>query len=151
MGTLEATHTVEIEAPLERVYEVAADVATCDVWTPSVLTVDGIEKNSDGSAALVEMENDAIVKKTKTIIRYDYGGRPGRIAWEQEEGDAKWMTGSWELTAIDEDHTRAVYSLQTDPGRILGMLLRGPVEGKVKEFLSKGAAEGLKTQVEGNA
>ena len=61
------------------------------------------------------------------------------------------MNGSWELTAIDEDHTRAVYSLQTDPGRILGMLLRGPVEGKVKEFLSKGAAEGLKTQVEGNA
>ena len=24
------------------------------------------------------------------------------------------------------------------------MLLRGPVEGKVKEFLTKGAAEGLK-------
>ncbi len=27
---------------------------------------------------------------------------------------------------------------------MLGMLLRGPVEGKVKEFLTKGAAEGLK-------
>ena len=37
MGTLEATHTVEIEAPLERVYEVAADIANCDKWTPSVL------------------------------------------------------------------------------------------------------------------
>ena len=35
-----------------------------------------------------------------------------------------------------------------DPGRMLGMLLRGPVEGKVKEFLTKGAAEGLKEYCE---
>jgi hypothetical protein len=31
---------------------------------------------------------------------------------------------------------------------MLGLLLRGPVEGKVKEFLTKGAAEGLKEHVE---
>jgi hypothetical protein len=117
MGTLEASHTVEIEAPLERVYEVAADVANCDKWTPSVLEVEVIEKHPDGSAKLVEMENDALVKKTKTI---------------------------------DDGRTRAVYTLRTDPGRVLGLLLRGPVEGKVKEFLSKGAAEGLKEYVEAN-
>jgi hypothetical protein len=33
---------------------------------------------------------------------------------------------------------------------VLGLLLRGPIEGKVKEFLSKGAAEGLKEHVEAN-
>jgi uncharacterized membrane protein len=147
MGTLEATHTVEIDAPLERVYEVAADVSSCDVWTPSVESVEVLDKNSDGTAKRVEMENDAMVKKTTTVMRYSYDP-PGKISWEQEEGDAKWLTGTWELSAIDESHTRAVYSLQTDPGRILGLLLRGPVEGKVKEFLSKGAAEGLKEQVE---
>ena len=34
---------------------------------------------------------------------------------------------------------------------MLGLLLRGPVEGKVKEFLTKGAAEGLKKHIEGGA
>lgn len=149
MGTLEASHTVEIEAPLERVYEVAADIANCDKWTPSVLEVEVIEKHPDGSAKLAEMLNDALVKKTKTILSYEYDGPTG-ISWEQEKGDPKWLTGTWELTAIDGGHTRAVYSLRTDPGRVLGLLLRGPVEGKVKEFLSKGAAEGLKEYVEAN-
>jgi hypothetical protein len=31
------------------------------------------------------------------------------------------------------------------------MLLRGPVEGKVKELLTKGAAEGLKREAESSA
>jgi uncharacterized membrane protein len=147
MGTLEASHTVEIDAPLERVYEVAADIENCDKWTPSVLEVEVIEKHPDGSTKLAEMQNDALVKKTRTILSYEYDDPTG-ISWEQEKGDPKWLTGTWELAAIDDGRTRAVYSLRTDPGRILGLLLRGPVEGKVKEFLTKGAAEGLKEYVE---
>jgi len=148
VGELSASHTVEIEAPIERVFEVAADIAACDEWTPSVETVEVLEKHPDGRAKLVEMENDAVIKKTHTTISYEYAG-PGQITWQQEDGEAKWMKGSWELTETGAGRTRAVYSLQIDPGRMLGMLLRGPVEGKVKEFLTKGAAEGLKTQVEG--
>jgi uncharacterized membrane protein len=147
VGELRASHTVEIEAPIERVYEVAADIAHCDEWTPSVESVEVLERHPDGSARLVEMENDAFVKKTRTMISYEYDG-PERMTWKQEQGDAKWLTGSWELTALDDGRTRAVYSLQTDPGRMLGLLLRGPVEGKAKEFLTKGAAEGLKEHVE---
>jgi len=37
---------------------------------------------------------------------------------------------------------------EVDPGRMLGMLLRGPVEGQVKNFLLGGAAEGLKQEAE---
>ena len=63
----------------------------------------------------------------------------------------KSLTGNWKLEAIDEGTTRATYSLEADPGRMLGMLLRGPAEGKVKEFLTKGAAEGLKEHSESSA
>lgn len=147
MGKIEASHTVEIEAPLERVFEVAADIGRCDEWTPSVISVEVIERHPDGHAKLVEMENDAKVKTSRTILSYEYDA-PGAISWKQEEGETKWLQGSWELSSIDEGRTKAVYSLQTDPGRMLGLLLRGPVEGKVKEFLTKGATEGLKEQVE---
>ena len=44
--------------------------------------------------------------------------------------------------------TRATYTLESDPGRILGMLLRGPAEAKVRDFLVGGAAEGLKERAE---
>ena len=143
MGKLEASHTVEIEAPLQRVYDAAADISRVDEWTPSVQSVEILDTNSDGSVARVELEVDAVVKTAKSLLAYTYAP-PNGISWTQEKGEVKSLDGEWKLEAIDDDHTRATYSLKADPGRMLGMLLRGPVEGKVKEFLTKGAAEGLK-------
>ena len=147
MGELNASHTVEIEAPLDEVYAVAANVAGAVEWQPSVVSIDVIEEYPDGAAKLVELEADAIVKKAKSVLRYEYSP-PGGISWVQEQGDTKSLTGQWELSAIDDGRTRATYALSADPGRMLGMLLRGPVEGKVKDFLTRGAAEGLKEHCE---
>jgi hypothetical protein len=49
---------------------------------------------------------------------------------------------------LGEGRTRATYALSADPGRMLGMLLRGPAEAKVRDFLLGGAAEGLKQRAE---
>lgn len=147
MGELEASHTVEIDAPIDEVYAVAADVPGAVGWQPSVESIDVIEKHPDGSAKVVELEADAVVKKAKSVLRYEYSP-PGRISWVQEQGDTKSLSGEWQLEAIDEGRTRATYALRADPGRMLGMLLRGPVEGKVKDFLTRGAAEGLKERCE---
>ena len=147
MGVIEASYTVEIEAPLERVYEVAADVSGAAEWQPSVLAVDVLETNPDGSARRVELEVDMKIKKSTAVLAYEYAP-PDALSWEQEKGEAKSLVGNWKLESIDAGNTRATYSLASDPGRMLGMLLRGPVEGKVKEFLTKGAAEGLKEYCE---
>jgi hypothetical protein len=87
------------------------------------------------------------VKKVRAWLRFDYDP-PSGLTWEQEKGDAKWLTGSWEVEELGDGRTRATYALRTDPGRVLGLLLRGPVEGKVKEILTKSAAEGLKRRAE---
>jgi hypothetical protein len=73
------------------------------------------------------------------------------MSWVQIEGDVKSLEGSWEFVELAAERTEATFALAVDPGRVLGMLLRGPVEGKVKEFLTKGAAEGLKEHVESAA
>jgi len=143
MGVIKGSHTVEIEAPLARVYEVAANVAGAAEWQPSVLAVEILDTHPDGSAHRVELEVDAVVKKSKAILAYEYE-QPNRVSWVQEKGDPKSLHGSWDLEQISAEQTRATYNLESDPGRMLGMLLRGPVEGKVREFLTKGAAEGLK-------
>jgi uncharacterized membrane protein len=150
MGQIHASHTVEIEAPRARVYEVAADVPGAAEWNPAMERVDVLETDAEGRATLVEVEADVKVKKSKSILRFAYD-EPGGLSWVQEKGDVKSVDGRWELDELDGGRTRATYSLAIDPGRILGMLLRGPVEGQVKDYLTKGAAEGLKTHVESQA
>jgi uncharacterized membrane protein len=150
MGTLEATWTVEIEAPRERCYQIAADVENAPRWQGTLEEVEILERDDAGRAVLVRTVSDAMVKKVGSRLRFSYDP-PDRITWEQEEGDTKWLTGSWEFTELDDQRTTASYGLRTDPGRILGLLLRGPVEGKVKELLTKSAAEGLKQRAEASS
>jgi uncharacterized membrane protein len=147
MGTLEASWTVEIDAPRERCWEVAADVPNSPEWQGTLEGVEVLETDADGRAMVVETVSDAAVKKVRARLRFAYDA-PDGITWEQEKGELKWLTGSWVFEELDAGRTRATYGLRADPGRMLGLLLRGPVEGKVKEMLTKSAAEGLKDYVE---
>jgi uncharacterized membrane protein len=150
MGTLEARWTVDIDAPRGRCYEIAADIEAAPVWQGSLVQVEVLERDGDGRALVVDTTSDVSVKKVQARLRFSYQP-PGGIMWEQEKGEVKWLVGSWEFDEAGEGRTRATYEIRSDPGRILGLLLRGPVEGKVKELLTKGAAEGLKQQAEGSA
>ncbi len=147
MGTLEASWEVVIDAPRERCFEIAADVANAPKWQGTLEEVEILESDAEGRPEVVETVSDAAVKKVKARLRFTYD-RPASITWVQEKGELKWLRGSWEFTELGRDRTGAVYALHADPGRILGLLLRGPVEGKVKELLTKGAAEGLKEYAE---
>ena len=106
-----------------------------------------LERDGERRPLVVETVSDATVKKVRARLRFAYDP-PGGLTWEQEKGEMKWLTGSWVFDELDGGRTRATYGLRSDPGRMLGLLLRGPVEGKVKEYLTKSAAEGLKEQAE---
>ena len=149
MGSLDASWTVEIDAPRQEVFDVAADVPASPVWQPALQTVETLETDDRGRATLVDSSSDAKVKTTRQRLRFNYDDEPAGMSWVQEEGDTKSLEGRWIFEELDGGkRTKATFALVADPGRVLGMLLRGPVEGKVKEFLTKGAAEGLKQHVE---
>lgn len=152
MGMLEASHTVEIDAPLQAVFDVAADVPGSIEWQPTMESVETIETDDRGRSTLIDSISDAQVKKTHQRLRFSYDDEPTGMRWVQEKGDLKSLEGQWIFEELDGGtRTRATFALVADPGRMLGMLLRGPVEGRVKEFLSKGAAEGLKEHMESQA
>lgn len=69
------------------------------------------------------------------------------MSWEQEKGDLKWLKGSWAFEDLG-DRTRATYTMEGDPGRMLGMLIRGPVEQSLRHLLVTVPAEGLKREAE---
>jgi uncharacterized membrane protein len=148
MGLLTGSRTVEIDAPVARCFEIAADIEGAPEWQGSLKDVEVLEKDADGRPHLVETVSDAKVKTVKSLLRFTYD-EPGNITWIQEKGDTKAVKGWWDLEDLGDDRTRATYNLEIDPGRMLGMLLRGPAEDKVRDFLLGGAAEGLKRHAEG--
>jgi len=81
------------------------------------------------------------------VLRFSYEP-PTAIRWVQEKGDTKSLIGSWAFEDLGGGRTRATYALEADPGRMLGLLLRGPAEGKVRDFLVGNAADGLKEKAE---
>jgi uncharacterized membrane protein len=139
--------SVEIDAPIERCFDIAADIEGAPKWQGSLKDVEVLSRDGDGRPEVVETESDAKVKTVKTRLRFSYQ-QPTRIEWIQEKGDVKSLKGWWDLEDLGDGRTRATYALEVDPGRMLGMLLRGPVEGQVKNFLLGGAAEGLKGEAE---
>jgi uncharacterized membrane protein len=147
MGNITGEKTVEIDAPIERCFEIAADIENAPEWQGSLKDVEVLERDKYKRAELVETESDAKVKTVKARLRFSYE-EPTRITWVQEKGDTKALKGWWDFEDLGEGRTRASYGLDVDPGRMLGMLLRGPVQDQVRNFLLGGAAEGLKKQAE---
>ncbi len=148
MADLEGTAQIEIDAPIERCWEVIADVERAPEWQGAMKSAKAVERDADGRPALVETKIDALVASVNVFLRFEYD-EPTGMRWTRERGDLKSLVGSWELEDLGDGRTRAAYGLRSDPGRVLGMLLRGPVEDKVRDFLLGGAAEGLKEKAEG--
>jgi uncharacterized membrane protein len=148
MGNIKGDRTVEIDAPIERCYEIAADIENSPEWQGSLKDVEVLERDGERRALLVETESDAKVKTVRALLRFSYEPPTG-IRWVQEKGDTKSLVGSWSFEDLGGGRTRATYALEADPGRMLGMLLRGPAEGKVRDFLVGNAADGLKQKAEG--
>jgi len=147
VGKISGERSVEIDAPIERCFQIAADIRNAPEWQGSLRDAEVLERGPDGRAELVETESDAKVKTVRALLRFSYD-EPIGIRWVQEKGDTKSLVGWWTLEDLGGGRTRATYGLEADPGRMLGMLLRGPVEGQVRNFLLGGAAEGLKQRAE---
>ena len=148
MGELHASWTAEIEAPIADVYAIAADVPNSPDWQPSLAAGDDASRPTTRAGRRSSTrEADAKVRTTKQRLRFSYD-EPTGMSWVQEKGDVKSLPAAGRSPSSAPDRTARSTSCAPTPGRMLGMLLRGPVEGKVKEFLTKGAAEGLKRAAE---
>jgi ribosome-associated toxin RatA of RatAB toxin-antitoxin module len=148
MGLIRGERSVEIAAPIAAVYAIAADVERAPEWQGSMTDAEVLSRDAEGRPEVVETVNDAKIKSIRTTLRFSYVS-PHRVEWIQEKGEVKSLHGWWELEDLGDNHTRASYGLEVDPGRMLGLLLRGPVEEQVREFLLAGAAAGLKGRAEG--
>jgi ribosome-associated toxin RatA of RatAB toxin-antitoxin module len=144
---LSGESTVDIAAPAARCFEIAADLERAHEWQGSLQSVEVLERDHRGLAVVVETVSDAKVKTIRSRLRFAYEPDTA-ITWSQEKGDVKSLHGRWFFEQLSDARTRATYRLEVDPGRILGMLIRGPAEDRVRQVLVGDAADGLKARAE---
>jgi carbon monoxide dehydrogenase subunit G len=147
MAHLAGSASSEIEAPLKEVWAVVEDVLSAPEWQGGLDAMSALEHDAEGRPTLVETENDIKVRRIKARVRFSYEA-PKRLSWTQEKGDMKSVEGSWELEDLGGGRTRATFTLDADPGRVLGMLIRGPVEAATRAMFVNGRPGELKRRME---
>lgn len=147
MGTITGTSTAEIEAPIDEVWALVEDVERAPEWQGGLKALRGVERDDEGRATLCESESDAKVRTIKSTVRFSYDG-PTTLTWRQETGELKSVDGAWRLDDLGGGRTRATYELEVDLGRMLGMVIRGPLVDLLRGQLAGARAKELKQAVE---
>lgn len=137
MGKLGGEAALDIDAPIEALWEICEDVETAPTWQNGLEEIEVLERDDDGRVLVANSLSDAKVRKVTTRVRFEYSA-PNELSWRQEKGDLKSLVGAWELEDLGGGRTRATYRLEGDPGRVLGMLIRGPIEDRLREMLVGG-------------
>jgi carbon monoxide dehydrogenase subunit G len=148
MGHLSGSASIEIDAPLEAVWAVIEDVMAAPQWQGGLETVTALERDADGRPTLVDSETDIKVKRIRSRVRIHYDG-PNRLSWTQVHGDAKSVDAVWELEDLGDGRTQVTYRLDADPGRVLGLIIRGPVQAAARAILVSARPGELRRRVEG--
>ena len=145
---IEGRASAEIDAPIDEVFAVAADVEGSPRWQPEIKVAECLERDADSRQVLVRTETDAKVRTLSSTLRFGYE-QPTGITWEQTDGDLKAVQGSWELEDLGDGRTRATYWMEVDLGRMLGMVIRGPLVGILRGQLVESMPGKLKRFIEG--
>jgi carbon monoxide dehydrogenase subunit G len=147
MAKLTGSSTAEINAPLAEVWALVEDVERAPDWQGGLKGLFALEHDSDGRATLCESETDGKVRTIKSTVRFSYDA-PTRLGWTQEKGELKSVEGSWALQELGASRTKATYDLEVDLGRMLGLVIRGPLVDLLRGMLVNARAGELKKAIE---
>lgn len=147
MGHLGGSATAEIDAPLQEVWAAVQDVMAAPEWQSGLDRMTALEHDPDGRPTLVDSESDIKVRRVKSRVHISYDG-PRRLSWSQEHGDLKSVEAVWELEDLGDGRTRVSYRFDADPGRLLGLVIRGPVHAATRAIFVSGRPGELKRRVE---
>lgn len=152
MADLSGSESLEIDAPIDHVFAIAADVERAPDWQGPMKSAIAHEYDDAGRPTLIETEIDASVASVKVLLRFDYS-EPHGLRWSRESGDLKSLDGSWTFEDLG-GRTRATYALEIGLPRRLALLaktVKGPVEARVRQLLAYRPVEGLKREAEATA
>ena len=143
----QATETMEIAAPPERVLEILLDFEAYPTWARDVKGVTVESHDAEGRGSEVTFRAAAMGRSTSYTLRYTYDDEPCRIAWELVRGDImRKLDGSYLLVPgpATTGCTHVTYHLDVD----LVVPLPGFVKRRAEAKIIHTALRELRAHVE---
>jgi uncharacterized protein YndB with AHSA1/START domain len=145
MAVIHADSTTEIDAPIERCWEVVADLTTAPDWQGGLERLDVVETDDDGRPVVCDTVTDAKFRKVHCRVRVGWEPQQ-RISFSRiESDDVDSMEAAWELEQLPGGRTRATYRLAVDVGPF-GLLAR-PLEKALRPIVVGARAKELEREV----
>jgi ribosome-associated toxin RatA of RatAB toxin-antitoxin module len=133
MTLLEGTSDGDVDAPIERCWEIVAAIDRSPEWQQGMESVDVLERDAEGRPSMCEIVVDAKFTKLRLRARVTYDA-PHRLAFAKAgPGSVERLEGSWELTDLGNGRTHVRYALAVDPGKV-GLLAR-PLERALRPIV----------------
>ena len=82
-----ATESITIDAPPERVWEIAVDIKNYPDWARDIKDVTVHETDAEGRPSEVEFRASALGRSTHYTLQYDYTNAPRELGWRMLRGD----------------------------------------------------------------
>jgi ribosome-associated toxin RatA of RatAB toxin-antitoxin module len=139
---LEGERATQLPVGLDAAYAAVAGVEDYPRWQSLVDHVELLERDGEDRPLLVSTALDAGIVKLRLILRYAYEP-PHVVRFALERGDVRDLRGEWRLRD-DDGATNASYHVQVDPGRRLGLLVRGSVADRLRAKVVDGTVEDLR-------
>ena len=98
VGDLSGEASIEIAAPLERCFAIAADIERAPEWQGAMRSARALQRGAGGRPVLVETEIDALVAKVTLLLRFDYD-EPRGLTGAGRAATSRGCEGSWRFAA----------------------------------------------------
>ena len=128
----QATETIEIAAPAERVFSALTDFDAYPGWAHDLKGVTVESRDAHERGREVTFRAAAMGRSTSYTLRYEYGDDPRTISWELVRGDImRRLDGSYVLEPVGTDRTRVTYHLAVDLVVPLPSFVKRRAESKI--------------------
>jgi carbon monoxide dehydrogenase subunit G len=139
----QASSSITIDAPLDEVLAVIADIETYPEWTGQIKKAEVLSTGADGRPEQAKFVMDAGVLKDEYVLEYDWNDTG--VAWQLvgKSSVQKSQTGSYTL-ADKGGKTEVTYRLAVD----IAMPMLGMFKRKAEKMIMDSALKELKKRVE---
>ena len=110
-----AFQTINIAAPVERVYSIAGDFERYPEWAKDVKEAVVRNRDDTGRPIEVEFRASALGRSTHYILSYDYSNAPQVLGWKMLRGDImRSIDGAYTFSETSDGGTEVRYDLAID-------------------------------------
>lgn len=146
MANITGTASTEIDAPLSAVWAIVQDVEHWAQWQGTLGEVTPVAHDTDDRVSECKVKIDASITKISMTLACSYTPQT-TMTFARTSGDLSKLTGSWQLDDLGDGHTRATYTLDVDPGGVIGFLLNDDRKEKLRALLVDARPDELKARV----